>query len=129
VAAASPSGLLKAGTILLLIGAILGAVGAVFLAIAAIVLMSLGDNLVGGETDSTFPATIVGVIYLVLAVLIAVGSFCGFKGWRLASSGNASAAFGWGLAGALLPPVQLLPLIGAILVKVSPEGEAAAKGP
>lgn len=120
----APSGLLKAGTILVLVGGILSAIGALFITLAAIVLLAVGNNLLGGESDATFPATVVGSIYLGLGVLLAVGSVFGFLGYQAAKRGDVHAGWVKGLVCALLPPLQAIPLIGAILLLASPEHEA-----
>lgn len=122
---AEPSGLFKAGSILVLVGAILSAAGAFFLIIASVVLLALGSNILGGETESTFPATVVGVVYLVLSLMMAVGSIFGFQGYKAAKRGDVHAGWVKGLVCALLPPLQAIPLIGAILLLVSPEHEAS----
>jgi hypothetical protein len=114
---APPSGLLKAGTILLLVGAIVGAVVGFLMLVSGLVLgFLLGE-------------AFILVLYAGLGLLVGVGSAFTFLAWRRAQAGNLHGAFTFGLVGALLPPVQVLPLLGAVLVKASPEGEAAAKGP
>ncbi len=120
---AEPSGLFKAGSILVLVGAILSATGAFFFVIASIILLILGSNILGGETESTFPALVVGVVYLVLGLMMAVGSIFGFQGYGAAKRGDVHAGWVKGLVCALLPPLQAIPLIGAILLLVSPEHE------
>lgn len=122
---AEPSGLYKAGSILVLVGAILSAVGAFFLVIAATFMLILGSNLLGGETESTFPALIVGIVYLVLGLMMVVGCIFGFQGYAAAKRGDVHAGWVKGLVCALLPPLQAVPLIGAILLLVSPEHEAS----
>jgi hypothetical protein len=118
------SGLFKAGSILVLVGAILSAVGAVFLALAGTMLLAVGDNVLGGESEPNFGVKVVGAIYLGMAVLIAVGCVFGFRSYAAAKRGDVHAAWVNGLVCALLPPLQVIPLVGAILLLVSPEHEA-----
>lgn len=122
---AEPSGLLKAGTILVLVGAILSAVGAFFLVIAGAAMLVLGANLLGGETESTFPAILVGIVYLVMGLMMVVGCIFGFQGYGAAKRGDVHGGWVKGLVCALLPPLQAVPLIGAILLLVSPEHESS----
>lgn len=116
----SPSGLFKAGTILLLVGAILHAVGAVVLVGIAIVMLT-----VGRAGDGSQPFAVIGVVYLVLGVLLAVGTVFGFLAHSKAARGDAHAAWVQGLVASLLPPLQLVTLLGAIFCLVSREGELA----
>lgn len=116
----------KAGRILLLVGAIMGAIGAFFLILAGILLVVVGRNLVG-DGDAAFPGTVVGAIYLVMGVVIAVGTVFGFLAYARAQRGDWHGAWVFGLVAALVPPLQVLPLLGAIFCLVSPEGEAAKR--
>lgn len=96
-----PSALSSAGRVLLLVGAI------VSLALAVVVA---GMGFLGGR-----------VVFLVVAGIFAAGAASGFVAWRQAVAGRSGRAFGFGLAAGLLPPVQVFPLVGAILVKVAAE--------
>lgn len=107
------SGLLEAGTILLLVGSILSTVGAA-------VLVLLGA-FVAWMTGSWFV-----LVYVVMGVLLAFGAAFGFLSWKRAKRGDLRGAFAFGLTSSLLPPLQALTLVGAILVRVSPEGTAQA---
>lgn len=120
------SGMAKAGRILLLVGAIMGAAAAFFLVVAGIVLVVLGQNLVG-DGDAGFPGTVVGAIYLVMGAVIAVGTVFGFVAHARAQRGDWHGAWVFGLVAALVPPLQVVPLLGAIFCMVSPEGEAARR--
>lgn len=124
---AEPSGLFKAGSILVLVGAILSAVGAFFLVIAGSVMLVLGSNVLGDASGETFPALIVGIVYLVLGLVMVVGCIFGFQGYGAAKRGDVHAGWVKGLVCALLPPLQAVPLIGAILLLVSPEHEATKR--
>ena len=114
------SGQYKAGRILLLIGAILSAVGAVFLLVAGLFLLAIGDNLLG-EGEASFGPMVVGALYLGLGLMTGVGAVFGFVAQARADRGDAHGAWVFGLVAGLVPPVQILPLIGAILVLTSPE--------
>ncbi len=116
----SPSGLFKAGKILLLVGAILQAVGALFL-----LLGSMGLGFLNGELEGQDDALIVilRTVYTILGIVSAAGAVLGFLAYGKARAGDARRAFVLGLIGCLLPPVQLLGLLGAIFCKVSPEGD------
>lgn len=118
---AEPSGMFKAGKILLLVGAILHAVFAVLLIVMSVLMLSLSGAL--GD-DTAFPM-VVAVVYLVGGILLAVGSVFGFVAYRRAKSGHAHSAWVNGLVASLLPPLQVVTLLGAIFCLVSPEGEAA----
>lgn len=63
-------------------------------------------------------------LILVLAVLLAAGAVLTFMAWSKARAGQFHGAFVLGLVGALLPPVQLVTLAGAILVRLSPEAQS-----
>lgn len=117
-----PSGLLKAGTILLLVGAILSAVMAV-MALAMTLFMGL---VLAELSQDAFPGAWFTFFYGGFGLLLVAGAVCGFVAWRKAQSGDLQGAFVWGLVGSLLPPLQVLLLLGAIFAKVCPEAEAAA---
>jgi hypothetical protein len=115
----------KAATILLLVGAILSAVGAFFF---LLMVAFIGAIFSGLPTEGTgFPFGFIAGFYGVIGILVAAGSVCAFVGWRKASQGDFQGGFVWGLIGALLPPVQIVTLVGAILAKVCPEAEAQAR--
>lgn len=117
------SGLFKAGEIMLLIGAILHTVGAGMLLVGGAILLLVGRAL----RDSAFPTAVVGTVYLVAGVLLAIGSFFAWSAWKRAKAGDAHTAWVRGLVASLLPPLQVVSLVAAILCKVSPEGEAQAR--
>ena len=123
-----PSGLLKAGTILLLIGAILQTLLAALLVGVAIVMLLIGQA-VFGEEGGAIPFVVIGVFYLLFGLMLAVGAVFGFYGYGRAKAGDARAAWVRGLVSALLPPVHVVSLVGAILCLVSPEGEAQGRQP
>lgn len=120
------SGMLKAGTVLLLVGAILHAVGAFFLTAAGLLFLLI-DKTFLGDGEATFPATFVGALYLFLGLVMVVGSFFGFSAWRQSQGGQLHSAWVRGLVASLLPPLQVVTLLGAIFVLVSPEHEAQEK--
>src|ERR1041385_2261973 len=97
------SGLLKAGTILLLVGGILQAVGAVLLLLYAVLWGAIVRALMkrAGGTATPLPGFI-AIVFVVLALLLAVGSLLSFLGYGRARVGDANAAFVRGLVGALL---------------------------
>lgn len=125
---AEPSGQKKAGEILLLVGAILGAVGAFFLLLASIALLVVGETVIGEEEEQTMAPTIIGTVYLVLALVLAVGVVFGFLAHARARRGDVHGAWVFGLVSSLVPPLQVLPLVGAILLLTSPEHEAWKRG-
>ncbi len=114
------TGLLKAGRILVLVGAIMSVFGALML-----LLVSIGINLIPTEsgTDAAVGA-FVGILYGVLAAMLIAGAIFGFLSFRSVGEGRIHRAWIQGLVAALLPPVQVLSLVGAILILVSPEHEA-----
>lgn len=122
------SGLRKASTILLLVGAILSAVGA-FLMLLFTILFSVVFSRIAAEAGP-------GVggfgfflwFYGAFGLLAAVGSALGFVAWRKAARDDLHGAFVWGLVGSLLPPLNVVSLLGAIFAKVCPEGEAQSRG-
>lgn len=120
---AGPSSLLKAGGILLLVGAILATVGAALLLVVSAFMFAIGENYLGEEDQATFPFAVVGGVYVVLGILLAVGAVLGYQAWGRAKAGDARAAWMRGLVASLLPPLQVVSLVGAILCLVSPEGE------
>lgn len=116
------SGLYKAGTILLLVGAILNAAGAGLMLVFSLVFLVLGTRFDEGE-----PLGVMGAIYLGFGLLMAVGTVFGFTAHARATRGEAHGAWIHGLVASLLPPLQVVLLLGAIFVLVSPEGEAAQR--
>jgi len=110
------SGLLQAGEILQLVGAIVSAFGALFL---------LGMVAFFATVFTDAEADVVGTVYIGMGVVLAVGAVLGFVAWNKTRSGDLAAGFAFGLANALLPPVQIIPLLGAIFVKVCPEAQDA----
>ena len=119
----TPSGMYKAGTILLLVGAILHAIGTLALAGLGIVYIMLEGADGGGPRLFAF----MGYVYLGLAALTAVGTVFGFLAHAKASRGDAHGGWVNGLVASLLPPLQVITLLGAIFCLVSPEGEAAKR--
>lgn len=119
-----PSGLFQAGTILLLVGAILAAIGALFMLALAIGMNVLFTAL--DEPDA--PGLFFAIFYGALAIVMAAGSVFGFIGYGKGREGDAQGAFVFGLVAALVPPVQVVPLVGAILCKVSPEAQPGQDG-
>lgn len=115
------SGQYKAGHILLLVGAILAVVGSAFLVLAGIFLIWLDQSILGDEADRTLAPAVIGALYLAFGVVGAVGSVFGFRARAKALAGDAHGAWIAGLVAALVPPLQVLPLIGAILILTSPE--------
>lgn len=115
------SGLYQAGTILLLVGGIVQVFG-------ALMMFGLGAFfLVVGTAAADAALGFMGPLYLGLGVLVAVGSVFAFIGWTKARNGDAHGAWIMGLVGSLVPPLQLVTLLGAIFCLVSPEGQAAKR--
>ena len=119
----------KASTILLLVGAILAAVGAFFMLFFTLFFSAIFSEL---SSESGAPEGIPSMIfgfYGLFGLLGAAGSVCGFVAWRKASNGDLASAFVWGLVASLLPPLNIVMLLGAIFAKVCPEAEAQARAP
>ena len=125
------TGLLRAGEILLLVGSILHAISAAILVLSGILLFGFGASSSSGEQPVIDVLAFLGPIriaYTVLGIVSLGGAIVGFMAYGRARSGDAGAAFAFGLTSALLPPLAIVQLIGAILCKVSPEGTAQATG-
>lgn len=122
------SGLRKASGILLLVGAILAAVGAVMLLLLTI-LFSVVLSEIAADAGEPIPIAFIGWFYGAFGVLAAAGSVCGFVAWSKANRNDLHGAFVWGLVGSLLPPVNILSLLGAIFAKTCPESDAQSRGP
>jgi hypothetical protein len=108
----SQTNLAKPGTILLLVGAILSAISALFMFGLMIGLQAIFDIM--GEEAPAF-----SWMYGIFGVLLLLGSVFGFTAAARANEGDLQGAFVFGLVSALMPPLQILPLIGAIFCKVS----------
>jgi MFS family permease len=122
------SGLATAGRILLLVGAIMSLLGACFLLGLITLLQLLGErappaNGTGQELQ------VMGLVYGILALVLVVGAVFGYLAYRFASRGQWRQAWTYGFVAALVPPLQLIPLLGAIFCLVSPEGEQARNAP
>jgi hypothetical protein len=114
------SGELRAGRVLLWVnGGLSAAGGVVVIVVGLLVIPAINHSM--RSTQEHIPAW-AGTLYVVLGFVSLVGSALSFIGASKSSRGEPGAAFGFGLAGALLPPVQVVGLVGAILIKVSPEG-------
>jgi len=122
------SGMAKAGEILLLVGGILRLVGAGFLILFGTVFASVIAAASQSSSSSRPPpgwlGGFLGALYIGLGLLCAVSGILGLVGWKRAKANNWGSAFVFGLVGSLLPPVDILLLLGAIFCKVSPEGQA-----
>lgn len=121
------SGLRKAGTILLLVGAILGAVGSVFMLGFAGLFQIIGESEDAGELGD-LGADMLSAIYAVLAVLLAIGCAFGFAAHGRARRGDLHGAWVFGLVAALLPPLQVVPFLGALFCLLCPEHDAQKAG-
>ena len=111
---AGNEGLEKASTILLLVGAILSGIGAVFL-----LLLTFGMGALFAALDAEADAAVVLAVYGGLSLILSVGAILTFVAWNKARQGDWDGAFVLGLIGSLLPPVQIVQLLGAIFAKVS----------
>lgn len=118
VAIPMQSGSLRAGGIVLLVGAIIQVLTA--LAVAVLVLLM-------GRVDMPpgIPAGLVQVAYAVLAGLLAIGAGVAFWAYADHRKGRVRPAWIKGLVASLLPPVQVVTLLGAVLCFASPEAQAA----
>lgn len=117
----SPSGLFKAGEVLLLVGAIVSAASALLM-----VGLAIGFSALVAAFDDPDAPTWVAWLYGILALIMVASTAFGFVGYGKARKGDPQGGFVFGLVASLLPPVQVIPLLGAILCRASPEGEAAA---
>lgn len=108
----SQTDLAKPGAILLLVGAIVSAAGALLMIGLLIGIQALLEALDGEAVGISW-------VYGIIGLLLAIGSALGFIGYRRANAGDLDGAFKFGLACALMPPLQILPLIGAIFCKAS----------
>lgn len=124
------SGLSKASKILLLVGAILSTGLAVMMVGMAIFMGAVFSEFEAEaqEQDPSFrfPGPLFLAFYGIWGLLYAAGAVCAFVGWRKASAGDLDSGFVWGLIGSLLPPFNVVILLGAIFAKVCPEAEAKA---
>jgi hypothetical protein len=114
--------MLKAGTILLLVGAILHLVAAVVVLLFALFFLFLGWTV--GADDGAIVPVVMGILYFLGGVLLAAGGFFGMSAWKRATAGQLHRAWIHGLVASLLPTVQLVTLLGAIFILVSPEHDA-----
>jgi hypothetical protein len=106
---------------LLLVGAILSFLTGLFLIAYG---LWAGQRLQADGLEMT--SRVMYAVALLGVVSLAGGEF-GLRAYRAARLGDASRAFSRGLAAALLPPLQPIPLIGAILCKTSAEGVSRAR--
>jgi hypothetical protein len=120
-----PSGLLKASGILMLVGAILSAAGAVLLLVVGLFFAAIFSGLEAEEGPFSFTSLIAG-FYVVYGLVSGAGAACSFVAWGRISRLDLHGGFVWGLVGSLLPPLNILTLLGAIFAKTCPEAEAAA---
>ncbi len=112
-----PSSLLRAGRILTLIGAGVSALGAlILLGVTGVIALIPGSD---------GPPIWFVALYGVLALIMALGAGFGFMAARRVKDGHIHRAWVLALTGALLPPVQTILLVGAILIYVSPEHDVA----
>ena len=124
------SGLSKASKILLLVGAILSA-GLAVMMVGMAIFMGVVFSEFEAEAQEQdpsfrFPGPLFLAFYGIWGLLYAAGAVCAFIGWRKASAGALDSGFVWGLVGSLLPPFNVVILLGAIFAKVCPEAEAKA---
>ena len=113
----------------MLVGAILSAAGAVLIIGMGLLFGSVFGALessASGSEGMPFSA-LIGGFYVVYGVVAAAGAVCQFVAWGKISRRELQAGFVWGLVGALLPPLNILALLGAIFAKTCPEAEAASQ--
>ncbi|MHB8633684.1 MAG: hypothetical protein ACYDBQ_06945 [Thermoplasmatota archaeon] len=120
------SGLAAASGILLLIGAILAAVGALFLLGFGILFAFVPSTVTmqAGSGPAPFPFWIFGILYPIMGVLDGVGAILGFIAYGKTRRGEYAAAFVPGLVGAVIMPLNVISLLGAIFARVCPEAQA-----
>lgn len=121
------SGLAQAGGILLLIGAILAALS-VFLMLGMFAMMTWMGNTFADEPGMMGFPGFMAWMYLGFGVLSVGGAIVGFIAWSRQREGDLRGAGILGIVASLLPPVQTLILVGAILCMVSPEAQRAKQG-
>lgn len=121
------SGMLKAGKVLLLIGAILQALGSAFFLLFGLVLFPLLVQVAEDYPSSNPPPTeafaLMQIIYTVVGVVAAGGAVVSFLAYGKANRGDLRMGFIMGLVGCLLPPVNIVGLLGAIFLKICPEAD------
>ncbi len=106
-------GLGQAGNILLLVGAIFAAIGAVFFG-----LFAIGFSALFAALTNEPEAAAIGIIYGALAVLYVASAVLNFMAYNRSRENDADGAFLFGLIAAMLPPVRVFTLLGAIFCKV-----------
>ena len=107
------SNLLRAAEVLLVVGPVLQLCAA-----ALILLLWFGS----GPWMWAFVAFLA---YPAVALLAVAGAIVGFQANARASRGDLRGAFRRSLLSSMLPPVQLLTLVGAILLRICPEAKGA----
>jgi hypothetical protein len=88
-------------------------------------MAALGPSL-PGDGDG-FPFGWISLVYAGLGLLTAGSAVLGFMAYGRAKAGDARGAWVRGLVAALLPPLQVVPLVGALLCLLCPEGEAQGR--
>lgn len=106
-------GLGQAGNILLLVGAIFAAIGAVFFGLFAIGFGALFAALTDEPEGAFF-----GIFYGLFALLYVASAALNFIAYNRSRENDADGAFLFGLIAAMLPPVRIFTLLGAIFCKV-----------
>lgn len=94
-----------------------------FLGIAGTFLSGAREHL------AAFASAPQGLFALLLVLVLGAGAFCGMQAILEALAGRLHRAFCFGIAASLLPPVQVLTLIGMLALRRSPEWLAQASPP
>ncbi len=120
----------KAGEILLLVGSIMQVVASAVVVIMAIVLAVVGASTSSSSSPNAgaiFRA--LPIVYGIFGAIGIVGSVFGFLSYGRAKRGDLSGAFAFGLTASLLPPLQVVLLMGAIFCKVGAKPTAGSAPP
>ena len=101
------------------VGKVLILIGIIFSIISTIVIFTIG------LWSLIFP--IFGILALIAGIIGIVGIFYGIVAYRICSKGNFNKAGIYGIISSLLPPLDLIMLLGAILCLISKEAKKAKR--
>lgn len=123
----SKSGLAQAGEILLLVGAIMRTVGVLFMLVYMLIMVGLFTSIDGspgpGAMFDAFGGMFVTMMILIVVMMVASVPV-GFVGWQKARSGAYRTGGILGIVASMLPPVDVILLLGGIFLMVSDEAKA-----
>ena len=108
------------GRIFLLVGFIMGIISS-----AVMLIVGGGMSAFLATSGETAPAMIIGVIYLVLGIILLVGTIITIFAYKAASNREFHQAGVLGIIGAIVGGLNIFSLVGAILCLVSKEAKNA----